>query len=76
MSLCKFNCKMLTIVLIVHTLLNQLLLQLSVHPFVILQVSYRHIEYVQFSPQLFITDRSKAVVLIWSLLAVLVSEFR
>ena len=28
------------------------------------------------SSQLFITDRSKAVVLMWSLLAVLVSEFR
>ena len=28
------------------------------------------------SAQLFITDRSKAVVMMWSLLAALVSEFR
>ena len=28
------------------------------------------------APQLFITDRSKGVVLVWSLLAVSVSEFR
>ena len=28
------------------------------------------------APQSFITDRSKAVVLMWSLLAVLVSDFR
>ena len=35
-----------------------------------------HISLKLKAPQLIITDRSKAVVLMWSLLAVLVSEFR
>ena len=43
MPLCNFNCRMFTIVLIVHTLCNQLLLELSVYPCNTLQICYRHI---------------------------------
>ena len=44
MPLRDFNCKMFTIVLIVHTLCNQLLLELSVHPFKPLQAYVTAIE--------------------------------
>ena len=43
MPLCNFNCKMFTIVLIVHVLWNQLLLQLPVYPFNTLQICYTDI---------------------------------
>ena len=42
MPLCNLNCKMFTIVLIVHVLWNQLLLQLPVYPFNTLQICYTH----------------------------------
>ena len=43
MPLCNFNCKMFTIVLIMHLLWNQLLPQLPVYPFNTLQICYTHI---------------------------------
>ena len=44
MPLCNFSCSVLSIVLIVLTMQNQLLLGLSVYPFNTLQVCYSHIE--------------------------------
>ena len=57
MPLCISNDKMFVLWLIVHTLWNQLLLELSLYLFNTLQICYRHIEDVHEEIYFWLTDK-------------------